>query len=31
MADSLFNRQRFLVVTVVDIFSRECLANHAGI
>ncbi len=23
MADSLFNRQRFLVVTVVDIFSRE--------
>lgn len=28
MSDSLFNRRRFYALTVVDNFSRECLALH---
>ncbi|EGT5655705.1 transposase family protein [Citrobacter braakii] len=30
MSDSLFNGRRFRVLTVVDNFSRERLAIHAG-
>ncbi len=30
MSDNLFNGRRFRVLTVVDNFSRECLAIHAG-
>jgi len=30
VADSLFNRQRFRALTVVDNYSRECLAIEAG-
>lgn len=30
MSDNLFNGQRFRALTVVDNFSRECLAIHAG-
>ena len=30
MSDSLFNGRRFRAPTVVDNFSRECLAIHAG-
>lgn len=29
MSDSLFNGRRFWALTVVDNFSRECLAIHA--
>lgn len=28
MADSLFNGRRFRILTIVDNFSRECLAIH---
>lgn len=30
MSDNLFNGRRFRALTVVDNFSRECLAIHAG-
>lgn len=30
VSDSLFNGRRFRALTVVDNFSRECLAIHAG-
>ncbi len=30
MSDNLFNGWRFRALTVVDNFSRECLAIHAG-
>lgn len=30
MSDNLFNGPRFRAQTIVDNFSRECLANHAG-
>ena len=30
VADSLFNGRRFRALTVVDNFSRECLAIEAG-
>lgn len=30
MSDNLFNGRRFQALTVVDNFSRECLAIHAG-
>lgn len=30
MSDSPFNGRRFRALTVVDNFSRECLAIHAG-
>ncbi|WP_440515063.1 IS3 family transposase [Serratia sarumanii] len=30
VSDNLFNWQRFRALTVVDNFSRECLAIHAG-
>ncbi|WP_413727629.1 IS3 family transposase [Sodalis sp. RH19] len=30
VADNLFNGRRFRALTVVDNFSRECLAIHAG-
>ena len=30
MSDNLFNGRRFWALTVVDNFSRECLAIHAG-
>lgn len=30
VSDNLFNGRRFRALTVVDIFSRECLAIHAG-
>ncbi len=30
MSDSLFNGRRFRALTVVDNFSRECLAIHTG-
>ncbi len=30
MSDNLFNGRRFRALTVVDNFSRECVAIHAG-
>lgn len=30
MSDNLFNGRRFRALTVVDNFSRECMAIHAG-
>ncbi len=30
MSDNLFNGRRFRALTVVDNFSRECPASHAG-
>ena len=30
VSDNLFNGRRFRALTVVDNFSRECLAIHAG-
>lgn len=30
VSDNLFNGQRFRAMTIVDNFSRECLAIHAG-
>ncbi|MHA1017330.1 DDE-type integrase/transposase/recombinase [Enterobacter mori] len=30
MSDNLFNGRPFRALTVVDNFSRGCLANHAG-
>lgn len=30
MSDSLFNGRRFRALTVVDNFSRGCLAIHGG-
>ncbi len=30
MSDNLFNGRRFRALTVVDNFTRECLAIHAG-
>lgn len=30
VSDNLFNGRRFRALTVVDNFSRECLASHAG-
>ncbi|EJS6739442.1 IS3 family transposase, partial [Salmonella enterica] len=30
VSDSLFNGRRFRALTVVDNFSRQCLAIHAG-
>lgn len=30
VSDNLFNGRRFRTLTVVDNFSRECLAIHAG-
>jgi putative transposase len=30
VSDALFNGNRFRALTVVDAFTRECLAMHAG-
>ncbi|MFU9554158.1 DDE-type integrase/transposase/recombinase, partial [Klebsiella pneumoniae] len=30
VSDNLFNGRRFRALTVVDNFSRECVAIHAG-
>ena len=30
VSDNLFNGTRFRALTVVDNFSRECVAIHAG-
>ena len=30
MSDNLFNGRRFRALTVVDNFSRECVAIHVG-
>lgn len=30
MSDNLFNGRRFRALTVIDDFSRECLAIHTG-